>query len=47
LGITNGGKMIKSIRCKLFGHKIITAGSCPFTGKSYNACKVCDRLFEQ
>lgn len=46
MSITNWSNMIKQIRCKVFGHKIVKAGSCPFTGKTYNACKVCDKLFE-
>jgi hypothetical protein len=37
--------MIKQIRlffiCKIKSHDIVDAGSCPFTGKSYNGCARC------
>ena len=29
------------IKCKIKGHSFIDAGSCPFTGKSYNLCIRC------
>ncbi len=27
--------------CKFKGHELVSAGSCPFTGKSYDACTRC------
>jgi hypothetical protein len=30
--------------CKTKGHTLITAGSCPFTGKTYNACTKCGAM---
>jgi hypothetical protein len=37
--------MIKQIAlffiCKIKSHILVDAGSCPFTGKSYNACIRC------
>jgi hypothetical protein len=36
--------MIKYIICKIKKHKFIDAGSCPFTGKSYNACVKCGKM---
>ncbi len=34
-------QLLKIITCKFKNHQIISAGSCPFTGKSYNACTRC------
>jgi hypothetical protein len=34
-------KIIKKITCKIKGHKLERAGSCPFTGKTYDACIRC------
>jgi hypothetical protein len=40
-----GNKVIKQIAlfliCKIKSHNLVDAGSCPFTGKSYNACLRC------
>jgi hypothetical protein len=30
--------------CKFKKHILITAGACPFTGKSYNACTRCGAM---
>ena len=39
--------MIKNIiKCKIKGHQFIAAGSCPFTGKTYNACTLCGKMTE-
>jgi hypothetical protein len=37
--------LIKSIKCKINGHKLIDAGSCPFTGLTYNMCINCENMF--
>lgn len=39
--------MIKYIVCKFKKHNLAEAGSCPFTGKSYNVCTRCLRTFEK
>jgi hypothetical protein len=36
--------MLKFIVCKFKKHKLVTAGSCPFTGKNYNACTRCGAM---
>ena len=36
--------MIKKIFCKLSGHVLINAGSCPFTRKTYKACSRCGKM---
>jgi hypothetical protein len=33
-----------SIICKFKGHKKVFAGSCPFTGGTYDYCSVCNRM---
>jgi hypothetical protein len=33
------------IICKVKNHKIVSAGSCPFTGNTYNACERCGKMF--
>lgn len=30
--------------CKIKGHNLIVAGSCPFTGRTYNYCKRCTSM---
>jgi hypothetical protein len=35
--------MINFVICKIKKHNFINAGSCPFTGKSYNACTRCGK----
>lgn len=37
-------KMIKKIICKFKGHQVQRAGSCPFTGKTYDVCVRCQSL---
>lgn len=32
-----------SIVCMVNGHNLVFAGSCPFTGMSYDYCKRCNR----
>ena len=36
--------IIKRIVCKIKGHTIVDAGSCPFTGKTYEACTRCNLI---
>lgn len=36
--------IIKKIICKMKGHTLVEAGSCPFTGMSYDACTRCNSL---
>ena len=33
--------MINKVKCLFLKHIMLAAGSCPFTGKSYNACTRC------
>jgi hypothetical protein len=33
--------MLKFLICKIKKHFLVDAGSCPVTGKSYNACLRC------
>jgi len=33
--------LIKRTRCKLMGHELEHAGSCPFTGATYYYCNKC------
>ena len=33
--------MWRAMFCKIKGHKLIDAGSCPFTGLTYKACTHC------
>lgn len=35
---------IESIKCKFKGHEYVPAGSCPFTGKTYNICIKCTKM---
>ena len=34
-------QIINFLKCKITKHIFISAGACPFTGKSYNACTRC------
>jgi hypothetical protein len=36
--------MIKVIICKIKKHKLVSAGSCPFTGKTYQMCTRCEKM---
>jgi hypothetical protein len=29
------------IKCKIKGHVLVPAGSCPYTGKTYDGCTRC------
>jgi hypothetical protein len=44
-------KLIKSyfnsIKCKFKGHKLLDAGSCPYTGLSYKFCTICGGVIGQ
>ena len=35
---------IKSIVCKMRGHQLTAAGSCPFTGITYDYCSMCTAM---
>jgi hypothetical protein len=37
-------QLFKIIVCKVKSHILVTAGTCPFTGKSYNACTRCGAM---
>ena len=34
-------QLFNIVRCKIKNHILVTAGACPFTGKSYNSCTRC------
>jgi len=34
--------MINKIKCKIKGHVLVQAGTCPFTGSSYEYCERCE-----
>jgi hypothetical protein len=36
--------MIKSVICKFKGHNLVEAGSCPFTGSTYQYCERCTAM---
>lgn len=36
--------LIKSIVCRFKDHILIPAGSCPFTGRTYNLCTRCTAM---
>jgi hypothetical protein len=36
--------MISILICFIKGHNEVNAGSCPFTGQSYNYCERCNRM---
>ena len=38
--------MLNKIKCRMIGHNIVKAGSCPFTGKTYEACVRCGKMRE-
>jgi hypothetical protein len=37
-------KIFILIKCKIKKHILVDAGSCPFTGKDYNACTRCGEM---
>jgi hypothetical protein len=37
-------QLLNIIVCKIKTHTLVTAGACPFTGKSYNACTRCGAM---
>lgn len=39
-------RIINFISCKIKGHSLKTAGSCPFTGKEYDVCDRCLKVIE-
>jgi hypothetical protein len=38
--------MFNKLVCKIKSHTLKKAGSCPFTGKSYDVCTRCLRMVE-
>jgi|LauGreDrversion4_2_1035121.scaffolds.fasta_scaffold13219_5 hypothetical protein len=38
--------MLNALFCKIVGHKLKKAGSCPFTGKTYDFCVRCTKMIE-
>jgi hypothetical protein len=36
--------MIKTIVCKIKGHVLQMAGTCPFTGSTYQYCERCSAM---
>ena len=36
--------MINKIKCWFKEHKFVNAGTCPFTGRTYNACTNCGKM---
>ena len=36
--------IINIIKCKIQGHLFVPAGSCPFTGNTYNMCTICSKM---
>lgn len=39
--------LIKVIKCKIFGHKLISVGACPFTGFAYDICENCNMTIKK
>jgi len=39
-----GINMIKYLICKIKDHNLIKAGSCPYTGLTYNYCERCSAM---
>jgi hypothetical protein len=37
--------ILKKMMCGIKGHTLKMAGSCPFTGKTYNYCDRCTQMF--
>ena len=43
--LSKGKQMfIAKIKCNIFGHSLVFAGSCSFTGLSYNYCERCELM---
>jgi hypothetical protein len=36
--------LVNIIKCKIKGHTLIPAGSCPFTGSTYEYCERCKAM---
>ena len=36
--------IVKMIKCKFKGHQLVAAGSCPFTGSTYEYCERCGAM---
>lgn len=36
--------IVKRLRCRVFGHKLVQAGTCPFTGSTYDYCEPCGMM---
>ena len=37
-------KFISIIKCKINGHTLVQAGTCPFTGSTYEYCERCSAM---
>lgn len=35
---------IKTIKCRYKGHTLIHAGTCPYTGSTYDLCTYCESM---
>jgi hypothetical protein len=36
--------MINKIACKIKGHRLVPAGTCPYTGSTYQYCERCTAM---
>jgi|LauGreDrversion4_2_1035121.scaffolds.fasta_scaffold06075_4 hypothetical protein len=36
--------MIKKIVCRIAGHTLVDAGTCPYTGSTYQYCERCTAM---
>jgi len=36
--------MINKIICKIKGHTLVQAGTCPYTGSTYQYCERCEAM---
>jgi hypothetical protein len=36
--------LFKYLICKFFGHRLNSAGSCPYTGLAYDYCERCESM---
>ena len=37
--------LTKNIICRIKGHRFKAAGSCPYTGRTYEFCEACTYMF--
>jgi hypothetical protein len=36
--------MIKKLICSIKGHNLVNAGTCPYTGSTYQYCERCETM---